>query len=141
MQSKTTIRLLWLIALLSFGTSLWLMLSPSAELPIDWFGSLTDKVCHAALFAGLVGSWTLALYTRWSLHEALRLAAPAVLIFSTVTEFSQHFVPGRHASWFDLLANYLGVLTAVVLIQCWIWLQTRAGRTLPALFRVNQRDR
>lgn len=141
MESKTTSRFLWLIALLSGGISLWLMLSPTAELPINWFGSLTDKVCHAMLFAGLVASWTLALYTRWSLHDALRLAAPAVLIFSTVTEFSQHFVPGRHASWFDLLANYLGILTAVLLIQLFTRLQARIGKGLPALFRINQRDR
>ncbi len=75
-----------------------------------------DKLAHFAtylVFALLAVAVTRS--TRSRLHACL-----AIILFSTALEFTQRLVPGRVFSLADLLANALGVGTAM-LLTLWLW--------------------
>ena len=83
-----------------------------------------------------LGTWDLVLrklahLTEYALLGAFlqrALARPwlAVLVgglYALSDEIHQHFVPGRHAAWYDVASDTIGVTIGVVL-----WSRTRWGR-------------
>ena len=80
-----------------------LMLAPAAALPET---DIWDKLEHAGAFAGLAFLGCLAFPERtstWWLTLGL-------IAFGSACETLQMFVPGRHASPDDAIANAIGVL-------------------------------
>ena len=97
--------------LLWAGLCAWLLLTPGRELPLGpgW----TDKPAHFVLF--LVQGWLLfrGLRTSGRRRPAVAAAAATVL-YASVLEVAQLWVPGRSWEWADLLAGAAGGLLAVV---------------------------
>jgi VanZ family protein len=69
-----------------------------------------DKAVHALLFA-VCG----ALFVRgWgTLRERWWLLCAALFLYGGLTELLQRYVPGRSASWGDVVADGIGVLVGV----------------------------
>lgn len=87
-----------------------------------------------------LGTWDLVLrklahLTEYAVLGALlqrALARPglAILIgglYATTDEIHQHFVPGRHAAWYDVVIDTIGVTIGVVL-----WSRSRRDRATGA---------
>ena len=53
------------------------------------------------------------------LRYRLRWVAGAVLVYSTLVEGLQYFVPGREVHLSDLAANVVGILTGLVIVALW----------------------
>jgi len=88
-----------------------LMLAPGGT--IEAAGHVWDKAAHFAAF-GLI-LWSLGVLFR----RLPRLwAASAAVIIGAAVEVMQHFT-GRDPSWGDLLADILGVVTALALWALW----------------------
>lgn len=77
-----------------------------------------DKIVHFCIFAAL--GWFLArgmyLARTGALSRHYGLWAMLIgTVFGASDEWHQSFVPGRHADWADLLADVLGIISAVIL--------------------------
>lgn len=110
----------WLPAFLLMAIIFALSSRPSTELP--FFGRwdvLLKKSAHALGYAGLA----LACWHGFDFRRDRRWAAWLVAVaYSISDEYHQSFVPGRHASWMDvLLFDHSGVLLA-------LWLRTLLAR-------------
>lgn len=84
-----------------------------------------------------LGTWDLVLrklahLTEYAVLGALlqrALARPGIAIligglYAASDEIHQHFVPGRHAAWYDVVIDTVGVTIGVVL-----WQRMRRART------------
>ena len=100
-----------------------------------WAGLIFAFSSVPSLGTGL-GTWDLALrklahLTEYAVLGALLARAvgrPAVAIvlgalYATSDEIHQHFVRGRHAAWYDVLIDTIGVTIGVVL-----WRRSRWSR-------------
>ena len=101
-------------ALLWAGLCAWLLLTPGRGLPP--VPAWTDKAAHFVLF--LVQGWLLF----WGLRSAGRsrpavAAAATAVLYASVLEVGQLWVPGRSWEWADLLAGAAGGLVVVVVAR------------------------
>lgn len=92
-----------------------------SNLPPMPFG--TDKIVHTIAYIGLGISF--AFWFKPALWRRFRLLIPLIVIFLTVLfafsdEFHQSFTPGRMASGFDLIADGIGAVIAVVLYRIYL---------------------
>ena len=85
-------------------------LYPRLQLPGGVDG--VDLVFHAAAYATLVILGGLP-------RRRLRRVALAVLVYSTLLEGLQYFVPGRQVDPFDLAANVAGILAGLAIVALW----------------------
>jgi VanZ family protein len=69
---------------------------------------------HILWFGLLVVLWRWTFTMRFHPSSALLLAILIALVVGTSTEFAQRLVPGRGATLVDLLANYVGIVFAVI---------------------------
>ncbi len=72
-----------------------------------------DKLLHAITFAGLMGWWG-------NIYDGRRpraWAALGCLVFGIFIEFAQWVAPSRHADAFDVLADGIGILLALLLLR------------------------
>lgn len=76
----------------------------------------TDKWVHLSLFAllGLLG------LRPWQHSPWRSRTLKGLLLFAVVTECLQYYVPGRSASWADLLTDLLGLALGL-----WVWRTAR----------------
>ena len=88
------------------GTSLY----PRLRLP--GVGEGFDLVFHGAAYGTLV-------ILGGMLRCRLRWVAVAVLLYSTLLEGFQYFVPGREVHLSDLAANVFGILAGLVIVVLW----------------------
>jgi VanZ family protein len=82
---------------------------PAIEIP---FGA-PDYVGHALGYAGLAALLTRALAGGRLRDMRTALIVPAALIataYGFTDEFHQSFIPGRNASWSDIVADAIGAL-------------------------------
>jgi VanZ family protein len=107
----------WLYALLWAVLVVLLMWTPGLKAPYDLLGDLTDKAAHFALFSGQAAWLCWALMSRYRLRSAVVLSLGVVVVFGTVTEFGQYFVPERSVSILDLLTNWLGAAAGAGLMS------------------------
>jgi VanZ family protein len=97
--------------------------------------AVPDYVLHIGAYAVL---YVLAFRGA---HEGLRFRAhrggywlPAIItvLYGATDEFHQSFVPGRDASWLDLLSDSAGALAGAVLVRLAARYLESAGRPRPA---------
>lgn len=77
------------------------------------FIPFSDKLVHAAVF----GILALFLYLA---TENPRLAVILTALYGMADEFHQHFVPGRQTDIFDWLADTLGAIVVVLIMEKWL---------------------
>ena len=94
----STIILLFLL-LTPFG----LFFAPSSGKPWNEVIPHIDKMIHFGLFA----IWSMTFLWKFQRHQYLFLSGVLLGIF---TEFAQHFIPTRAFSWWDIAADFAGIL-------------------------------
>lgn len=118
-------RRLWLgLGWALVGIVWYLSLTPR-PLQLDMGITFFDKISHFTGYAVLMG-WFMQLYQA----TRIRLAyAVGFMLMGMVIEFLQGMGPSRLFEWADMLANTLGVITALVLVR---------GRRQFSLYRLEQ---
>ena len=91
-------------------------------LPFSVYGP-SDKVLHAAFF----GTLALLGYHLATSERAYLLTVLGVVVLGAVVELVQSQVPGRQMSALDLLANLIGIASAVALIYVLKGRKSNAG--------------
>ena len=89
---------------------------PSLSTGLGTWDLVLRKIAHLSEYAILGALLVRALGRPW----------PAILIgglYAVSDEFHQHFVRGRHAAWYDVLIDTVGVTIGVV-----AWRRSRWGR-------------
>ena len=121
---QRNIRLLAGMAVVLGGAGLHLL--GAQALAVGLFASPWDKLAHVMTFALLGGAFGLASGTRGWTRAACCMAG-AVLAGIT-DEWHQAYLPGRNASWIDLLADAAGGMLAAGLLSARHWrVQGRTG--------------
>lgn len=99
---------------------------PGNTAPIEWLTglfviaghpNLRDAIGHAALYGTLTVVLYWALRGRVRFPYALTAALGTALTLALTTELLQRFSPGRSVQLSDLLGNWLGIMTAAMLIS------------------------
>ena len=80
--------------------------------PAPW-----DKFLHGATFAVLACGIGLASGLQGS--RGLIIAISGALLIGALDEWHQIYLPGRHPSWDDLLADVVGSLSGAALLILW----------------------
>ena len=80
-----------------------------------------DLVLHGVAYGVLV-------ILGGMLWRRLRWVAVATLVYSTLLEGLQYFVPGREVHLSDLAANVVGILAGLAIVV--LWRSQQAGRKL-----------
>ncbi|MEO6801468.1 MAG: VanZ family protein [Rhodanobacter sp.] len=109
-------RLRWQTAWVVLGTlimawTLWMALTPDPDITLPFPNG--DKVLHVITFTCLMGWWG-------NVYRARRpraWAALGCLAFGIFIEFAQWFDPPREADVFDVLADSIGILIALLLLR------------------------
>jgi VanZ family protein len=77
---------------------------------------LTDKHVHSLVFGGLalllLRAWASGRWAKVTLRASGQVAVVAIA-YGAIDEWHQWFVPGRHADLLDLVADALGIVSAV----------------------------
>jgi len=81
-------------------------------LPTPW-----DKFLHGAIFAVLTCGIGLAIGLQG--YRGLIIAITGALLIGVLDEWHQVYLPGRHPSWDDLLADLIGSLAGAALLMLW----------------------
>lgn len=81
-------------------------------LPTPW-----DKFLHGTTFAVLACGIGLAIGIQGS--RGLVIALSGALLIGVLDEWHQVYLPGRHPSWDDLLADAVGSLAGAALLMLW----------------------
>ncbi|MDW3197142.1 MAG: VanZ family protein [Cytophagales bacterium] len=112
---RYTIGLITWVLLMSYG--IFKPGNPNAE--SYWFFPGDDKLIHLGLFCGLTSLFILAMTFDWKLQtsRAIRIAIITGLIFASITEPIQYYVPFRSSDWYDFLFNVIGVFTGLGAFQ------------------------
>lgn len=108
----------WLPSLLVMGVIFTLSSLPSEEVPN--FGFLDSLVKHGGHFLGyaLLGlAYAFALPRGVSGRAGAMLAVVLALLYALTDEYHQSFVPGRSASWLDVMIDGLGALASVFVMR------------------------
>ena len=111
MLKSSWLRLFLMAGIVLVGTAMVIAsLYPRLQLP--GVGEGFDIGFHAAVYGILVIPGAILQYR-------LRWVAVAVLLFSTLLEGLQYFVPGREFNLSDLAANAIGVLLGLAIVVLW----------------------
>lgn len=94
------------LVLIVFGIA-YLSLTPKETLTIG-----NDKISHFIAYGALMWNIGLLYFER---RSAFIKGMALALCYGALIEVSQHFVPGRFMSLYDMFANAGGVLTGVLL--------------------------
>jgi VanZ family protein len=90
--------------------------------PQPWLAEFLINSAHFFVYAGLAFWWWRALSGGRRADKVSLAAAFAIsVLYGASDEFHQSFVPGRDASWLDLLTDTAGAAVA-------LWLIWRKGR-------------
>jgi VanZ family protein len=91
-----------------------LTLIPGKELPdVPIFG--IDKFVHVFIFGLLMALTTYGLI-KISLRNPVLMSAVYTCAFGIMIELIQPYVPGRSFSYFDILANMMGVVAGYICV-------------------------
>ncbi len=103
---------LWAPVVIYMAAIFW-MSSRSDPIPGLRLVSGTDKVAHALAYGLLAYLFTRALHQTWPSRGAITMAALGAAIaslYGALDEFHQTFVPGRHGSIWDVVADTVGAI-------------------------------
>ncbi|RAJ18237.1 VanZ like protein [Olleya aquimaris] len=110
-----------LLPVFSFGYSIALLvLSLVTVKEIAGFPNQSDKVLHVLAHVILTGLWFLTLnqFYRKGINQAKTIALVVSILFGILIEVLQHTATqSREADFKDVIANILGALIAVLLIN------------------------
>ena len=102
----------WIVlGALIMGWTLWMALTPDPGISLPF--AYGDKLLHAITFTCLMGWWG-------NIYRARRpraWAALGCLAFGIFIELAQWFDPPRDADAFDVLADGIGILVALLLLR------------------------
>jgi VanZ family protein len=94
------------------------LLSSIATFPYDILSVFGfDKLAHFCeyyLFGCLISRWLLAEKGRFINYHSFALTIAIGICYGLSDEWHQSFVPGRHATLWDVLFDALGIITAAV---------------------------
>jgi VanZ family protein len=94
---------------ISICTVIYYSLVPQVEFPVDFWNA--DKVYHCAAYG-----WLAVLpMVGFSMRRIALPAALSMIILGVLLEIGQYFVPGRDCSFWDMVANGLGVAVGIPL--------------------------
>jgi len=100
-------RLVWIGWAIGLGLLAWITLEPRFAPPGGRGGALApDKLLHVLAYA-LFAAFPALAGIRWP--RALAIGA-ALVVYGTLLEVAQRYVPGRRFGWDDVLANVVGAL-------------------------------
>ena len=113
--------------LAAVGSVLWgltiavLMLLPSDAFPESKLLSY-DKLAHIGVFAILSFLLCIAWLRKKNDHIEKRIIFPLIicLLYGSILEYMQQFVPGRMFDSYDFLANFTGGLVGVIIFSIFI---------------------
>jgi VanZ family protein len=116
MDVQTSRRLRWHGAWVALGWAimafvLWMALMPDPGITLSF--TYGDKLLHASTFCGLAGWWGNVYRSR----RARGWIALGCLVFGAFIEFAQSLDPPRDASAWDLLADVVGIVLALLLLR------------------------
>ena len=101
-------------------------------------GGLSDKAAHIIVYAALGATLVRALAGAAAAGLTWRrvlIAAIVGTLYGVSDELHQHFVPGRHAEWLDLVADAAGSFAGAALLA----VAARAFPRLPLWARESRR--
>jgi len=111
---------LWFAAFGAWFATLWWLSSQVREFPPALDFRLSDKVLHFGWFFGGAGLFAAALFRLDPTRPFLRRALLGVIVLTLVgisDELHQATVPGRDATFADLLADFLGACTGILVFE------------------------
>jgi hypothetical protein len=116
MDVQTATRLRWHRSWVVLGGAImlfviWMALMPDPGITLSF--TYGDKLLHASTFCGLAGWWGNVYRSR----RARGWIALGCLVFGAFIEFAQSLDPPRDASAWDVLADVLGILVALLLLR------------------------
>lgn len=118
---RRNVRLLAAMTVILAGAGLYVL--GAQAFAVGLFPSPWDKLAHVVTFAGMGGAFALAIGKRgWS--GAFYCIAGALLI-GVMDEWHQAYLPGRTASWSDLMADAAGGALAAAALSWRHWLMQR----------------
>lgn len=89
--------------------SLYFSLSAAGQtMPMVW----NDKLVHCFSYFLLM----MMLDFSWNSSKQLLIKAVLILIYSSLIEYAQGFIPGRETSIADIVANGVGVMLFIALV-------------------------
>lgn len=116
MDVQTSGRLRWhawwvLLGVLIMGWTLWMALTPDPGITLAFpYG---DKLLHATTFCCLMGWWGNVYRER----RPRGWTALGCLAFGVFIEFAQWLDPPRDADAYDVIADGIGILVALLLLR------------------------
>lgn len=126
MMHNRRMSLRWLVLVIGLGAVIALTTLPSSVRLIDVLETashrsghpnVTDAIGHATLHGALALLIYWTLYRKIGFARALWVALLVTMALGLTTELIQHFSPGRTMQLSDLLSNWLGAMTAAMLIS------------------------
>jgi len=119
---KRNINIYWLLSLLYMGFIFYLSSYPE-PIKVPSF-SCSDKLLHIVEYGILASLIYLALNKgNVTKHYFVALAFTISFLYGVSDEIHQHFVPGREADIFDVIANGIGALCFPLALQVRIYFQ------------------
>jgi len=102
----------WVVlGVLIMAWTLWMALTPDPDITLNFPDG--DKLLHATTFTCLMGWWGNVYRER----RPRAWAALGCLAFGVFIEFAQWLDPPRDADAFDVLADGIGILIALLLLR------------------------
>jgi VanZ family protein len=116
MDVQTSERLRWHGGWVALGGAMmlfatWMALTPDPAIALSF--TYGDKLLHAGTFCSLTGWWANIYRGRW----ARVWIALGCLAFGVFIELAQWLNPPRDASGWDVLADGIGILVALLLLR------------------------
>lgn len=116
MDVQTSVRLRWHGIWVALGGAImlfvtWMALVPDPSITLSF--TYGDKLLHASTFCGLTGWWG----NIYRGYRARAWVALGCLAFGVFIELAQWLDPPRDASGWDVLADAIGILLALVLLR------------------------
>lgn len=88
--------------------------------------NIWDKLQHFSAYFALTSLAMLAVQRHsWQLFCCL-----IAVLYGMALEYGQAYTPGREASWADIFANTLGIISAYTLIRLYGWIKKLRARKL-----------
>jgi VanZ family protein len=112
MEFRKWSRIVLFIWGISICTVIYYSLLPEVKFPVDFWNA--DKVYHCASYG-----WLAVLpMVGFSMRRIALPAALSMIILGVLLEIGQYFVPGRDCSFWDMVANGLGVVAGILVGDC-----------------------
>lgn len=118
LSAETLKKVLWTTIFLAYaGLVFYSLVSPIGKgAPLVSFPGI-DKLIHSVEFGlfALIAYWTLGYYPRKGGRSKTVIAVS--LLYGSITELTQYFIPYRTASLLDLAADLFGIIVGLAVMM------------------------